>query len=143
MKTDKHKTKVLFLIEKPEIIDGKNIGSDVFAYFPENIEGWGKRACYAHIGQHSVCSIEYANECKQAHYNEYQDLLKELISIGYNLDIQNVNQVVTYHRQPTPSEIKFGHGATHYRDFNIRTCIKRDGNLKKRLKADDGLIYTR
>lgn len=50
---------------------------------------------------------------------------------------------LTYHRNPTASEIKFGHGAIHYRDFPVAECLKKDGDAKKRLKADDGLIYTR
>jgi hypothetical protein len=50
---------------------------------------------------------------------------------------------VTYHRKPTAGEIKFGHGAIHYRDFPVAQCLKKDGDLKKRMKADDGLIYTR
>jgi hypothetical protein len=54
-----------------------------------------------------------------------------------------------YHRKPTAFEIKFGWGATHYRDFPLSECIKeknKDGLpiLKQRLKAkNDGLIYTR
>ena len=51
--------------------------------------------------------------------------------------------MITYSRKPTAAEIKFGHGATHYRDFPIWECKKKDGSIKKRLKADDGLIYTR
>jgi hypothetical protein len=52
--------------------------------------------------------------------------------------------VFTYHRKPTAGEIKFGHGATHYRDFHITECRDpKTGDPKKRLKADDGLIYTR
>ena len=51
---------------------------------------------------------------------------------------------ITYHRKPTASEIKFGYGATHYRDFPVAECLKKDGDLKQRLKAkNDGLIYTR
>ena len=50
---------------------------------------------------------------------------------------------IEYHRKPTAGEIKFGHGATHYRDFPIAECVKKDGSIKKRLKAkNDGLIYT-
>ena len=49
-----------------------------------------------------------------------------------------------YHRKPTPAEIKFGHGATHYKSFDESICLKPDGTLKKRLKCPiDGLIYTR
>lgn len=50
----------------------------------------------------------------------------------------------TYHRNPTPYEIKFGYGATHYKDFDESICFKADGTIKKRLKCPiDGLIYTR
>lgn len=50
----------------------------------------------------------------------------------------------TYHRKPTESEIRFGHGAIHYKDFSFDESHKKDGSLKKRLKCNvDGLIYTR
>lgn len=49
-----------------------------------------------------------------------------------------------YHRKPTQREIKFGHGATHYKSFDESVCTKKDGTIKKRLKCPyDGLIYTR
>lgn len=52
--------------------------------------------------------------------------------------------LITYHRKPTASEIKFGHGATHYKDFLAKDVTKKDGTLKKRHKCiNDGLIYTR
>jgi len=52
--------------------------------------------------------------------------------------------LVTYHRKPTASEIKFGHGATHYLDFPIDEVKKKDGTIKKRVKCKvTGLIYTR
>jgi hypothetical protein len=51
---------------------------------------------------------------------------------------------LTYHRKPTASEIKFGHGATHYKDFSSDIYLKKNGEIKKRLKCPvDGLIYTR
>lgn len=52
-------------------------------------------------------------------------------------------KALTYHRKPTASEIKFGHGATHYRDFMPSEYLKKDGTtIKKRIKAsNDGLIY--
>jgi hypothetical protein len=53
-------------------------------------------------------------------------------------------KTITYHRKPTASEIKFGYGAIHYREFLPCACRKPDGSYKKRIKAkDDGLIYTR
>lgn len=49
-----------------------------------------------------------------------------------------------YHRKPTESEIKFGHGAIHYQNFTQRHYLKTDGTIKKRLKCPHtGLIYTR
>lgn len=59
------------------------------------------------------------------------------------LELRNITEL-TYHRKPTAGEIKFGHGATHYRDFPVSECLKKDGEIKNRLKAkNDGLIYTR
>jgi hypothetical protein len=140
MKKDKHKTKVLFLIERPEVIDGKDIGSNVFAYFPEIDEGKGRKMCYAHIGQHSVCHADYAAECKPARFAEFKDLMCELESLGYNLDIQNTTEA---HRPPRPCEIKFGHGATHYKDFPISQVLRKDRTFKTRVKCPiDGLIYS-
>ena len=77
MKKDTHKTKVQFLKNKDEL----------FAYFPNEIHSSNLRTCYAHIGQHSPCSIEYANEAKKATKREYKELQKELENIGYNLEI--------------------------------------------------------
>jgi hypothetical protein len=52
--------------------------------------------------------------------------------------------MITYSRKPTASEIKFGHGATHYKDFVAHEVTKKDGTIKKRHKCPiDGLIYTR
>jgi hypothetical protein len=59
------------------------------------------------------------------------------------LPVRSDVKVLTYHRNPTAGEIRFGHGAIHYRDFPVAQCLKKDGSVKKRLKADDGLIYTR
>lgn len=82
---DTNKTDVLFLIEKPE----GNLPCNVFAFFPKNVYSDNSKMfdCYAHIGQHSSCHIDYAKECKQATQEQYADLLKELESIGYNLNV--------------------------------------------------------
>lgn len=51
---------------------------------------------------------------------------------------------LTYHRSPTPSEIRFGYGAIHYKDFDREICIKSDGKVKKWLVCPfDGLRYYR
>lgn len=60
------------------------------------------------------------------------------------LNISGVQErIITYSRKPTQSEIRFGHGATHYKSFYESACKKKDGTIKKRLKCPiDGLIYT-
>lgn len=52
---------------------------------------------------------------------------------------------VTYHRPPTPSEVRFGHGATHYREFPVGECCKPGTRILKRwfTAPDDGLRYYR
>jgi hypothetical protein len=52
---------------------------------------------------------------------------------------------VTYHRNPTTGEIRFGEGAIHYRTFDVEEClIVGTRILKQWFKADDdGLRYYR
>lgn len=60
--------------------------ADIFAYFPDLVaDNKGNKTCYSHIGQHSACSEEYANESRKATKEESQPLSDELISIGYDL----------------------------------------------------------
>lgn len=48
------------------------------------------------------------------------------------------------HRQPTASEIRFGHGAVHYRDFTLADFWDyKEHRIKSKIQADDGLIYSR
>ncbi len=94
MKKDTYKTPVIFYWEK---ITEENPTSDIFAFFPNENYYHALHplfkdtfTCYAHIGQHSGCSIKYANECKQCENpNEYNNLKNELEGLGYNLDIKN------------------------------------------------------
>ena len=67
---------------------------DLMAYFPYMVSSKGFKTCYAHIGQHSACSPDYAKECRPATPTEYADLQKELISIGYELKISKKNLAV-------------------------------------------------
>lgn len=50
-----------------------------------------------------------------------------------------------YHRQPTPGEIAFGHGAIHYRTFPIAECTWPGTRILKAwlVAPDDGLRYYR
>jgi hypothetical protein len=45
--------------------------------------------CYSNVGQHSVCSIDWVNSQAKATKKQYQPLLKELQSIGYEVEIIN------------------------------------------------------
>jgi hypothetical protein len=61
-----------------------------------------------------------------------------------SLPVRDDVKTVQYHRNPTPGEVRFGYGATHYRDFHRDECTKKDGTLKKWFVAkDDGLRYYR
>lgn len=153
-KQKKVKIDVLFLMQKPE----GNLPCNVFAYFPNenyysegNIgyggvtaENWqDMKTCYAHIGQHSSCHVDYAKKCRQAYYKEYMNLLQELYNIGYDCNILNDHEF-EFHREPTEYEIKFGHGATHYRMFTASQIgINKKGLLKTIFKSkDDNLFYS-
>lgn len=50
-------------------------------------------------------------------------------------------QTLTYWRNPTQDEIKFGYGALHYIEVPISRALKPDGKPRKSLKWDDGLMY--
>lgn len=54
-------------------------------------------------------------------------------------------ETLTYHRPPTKSEIRFGHGATHIADFTIEECCHKGTRIpKKWIKSPyDGLRYSR
>lgn len=135
-------TQVKFLMEKPE----GDLPCNVFAFFPElpGNNQPGMFTSYAHIGQHSPCHVDYANECKEATTNEYLPLLRELIEQGYN-DLQIMNsQTIQCHRPPTKGEIKFGEGATHYRDFPLSVIGLKKGKAEWKdwfIAPDDGLRY--
>ena len=81
------KCKAAFLID----IDGDFKGG-VTAVFCDNPE-WankGRWLCYAHTGQHSECSREWAvdrTERRNCTMAERQDLLAELASIGYDVEV--------------------------------------------------------
>ena len=60
------------------------------------------------------------------------------------LPIREGVEFVTRHRKPTPAEIRFGEGATHYRDFPVsEVCFPGTRIAKAWFVADDGLRYYR
>lgn len=81
---------------KTQFLFEKDSDTEVFAFFPEMDynDTPGLKTCYAHIGQHSACHIDYAAECKPAGPEHYQQLKEELESIGYELEVLNSDQNV-------------------------------------------------
>ena len=62
----------------------------------------------------------------------------------FSLPLRDDVESVTYHRPPTRAEIRFGYGATHYRQFSIEECCHANTRrLKAWFVADDGLRYYR
>ncbi len=51
-------------------------------------------------------------------------------------------EFLEYYRKPIKTEVKFGYGALHYRDFEFEKCFDENGILKLKIQAsDDNLIY--
>lgn len=50
---------------------------------------------------------------------------------------------ITYHRPPTPAEIRFGEGATHYRTFPVEAVCHPGTRFAKKwfVAQDEGLRY--
>lgn len=142
MKKDTKKTKVKFLVNLRIGCEG------VFAFFPDQKYNSFEKdifQSYAHLGQHSGCHIDFANESRKATPKEYKSLFEELENYcGYNLEIVDHNEpLISCRREPTEYEIKFGEGAIHYRDFTPSEIgLNKKGELKIRFRADDNLFYS-
>ena len=73
------KTKVLFVKSK----------GDIVAVMPYEL-GTDKPStmtCYAHVGQHSACSDKWVKNQPVASAEEYKDLLNELVSMEYDVEV--------------------------------------------------------
>lgn len=90
-------TRVCFRIDKQKDENGYR---EVTAVFVDEIGTSDPftRSCYAHIGQHSVCSIAWIMQTAPAKPEEYTPLLAELKAIGY--DDLKVLQRFTRKAQP-------------------------------------------
>jgi len=60
------------------------INKELLAIFPTLPANRGNMVVYAHIGQHGEASIEYIQSGRPALPEEYDDLLQELVSMGYD-----------------------------------------------------------
>lgn len=87
MQQDTYTTKVVFLLEQNA--EGYTMSDGVFAFFPEEAynEDVNLRSCYAHVGQHSACHVDYASGCKLASKVRYAPLKAELEGLGYVLEV--------------------------------------------------------
>lgn len=83
-------TDVVFLFEQDE--------DTVFAFFPceHYNHDLSLRTCYAHVGQHSACAIDYANGKRIAKEEDYKALKNELEGIGYKLNVLNYRHATHY-----------------------------------------------
>lgn len=67
------------------------------------------------------------------------------LNLNHRLPVRDDVSAVTYHREPTKTEIRFGHGAIHYRDFTVEECTHPGTRVLKHWfkSPDDGLRYYR
>jgi hypothetical protein len=66
-------------------------------------------------------------------------------NLEHRLPIRDDVTETEYHRPPTPSEVKWGAGATHYRTFPVEEVCFPGTRIAKRwfVASDDGLRYYR
>lgn len=51
------------------------------------------------------------------------------------------DKTITYHRNPTKAEIRFGEGAAHHRDFYYYECTRDGENFKKWLTDENDVRW--
>lgn len=49
--------------------------------------------------------------------------------------------MVTYRRNPTQSEIRFGYGCQHFVDIPLSECLNKSGKPKKRIQHNGKCWY--
>lgn len=57
---------------------------EIIAFFPDHLASYGRISCYQHIGQHGEGDSLFSAYTKPATPEEYADLKRELIRIGYD-----------------------------------------------------------
>jgi len=94
------------------------------------------------LDKYSKIEMDYPDLANMALEMEAKGYTFEYGLCGTPFNLREMENTITYHRQPTKAEIKFGHGAKHYKDFPLSQCTKPDGNYKKWLICTiDGLRY--
>jgi hypothetical protein len=99
MSKDNYVTDVIFRVDTTK--DFKGI---VYALFPHEVnDSKGSVLSFQHVGQHSSADYRHCiNKSRLATHTEYNDLKKELESLGYNLNVikkQNYTKFLeSYHK---------------------------------------------
>jgi hypothetical protein len=74
----------------------------------------------------------------------YDYTMAQAVSMVKDTIEELLDKPVTFHRNPTQSEIRFGYGATHYKDFILGDVVKQCGAIKAWIVCPyDGLRYYR
>ena len=84
MKKDNYKTDIVFRVDT-----SKDFKGTVFALFPHEVWDFkGNVTTYQHVGQHSGADYKYCIQTSRlATENEYNDLKKEMESLGYDINV--------------------------------------------------------
>jgi len=72
---------------KDRVIFRKWANGDIIAFLPDNEASTGMIDTYEHVGQHGEGSPEEVYDTQPARPQEYQPLLDELTSLGYDLRV--------------------------------------------------------
>lgn len=73
--------------DKTVVLFRKDFTGEITAVMPELPSNHGRLVCYAHIGQHSMCTLDwFLMHTKPASVDEYSSLKSELESLGYDVE---------------------------------------------------------
>jgi hypothetical protein len=95
---DTEETPVVFRFVEGEV-------TAVFPCEPADLDG-RSMACYAHVGQHSGCSHEFARSGRPAKPAEYAALKAELEGPPYRYHLKVYNRVQPAHREAFRAEVQ-------------------------------------
>lgn len=103
-KQDEHETPVLFRVHRSP----KKHGAEVTAVFPCEPHDTAGRymTCYAHIGQHGSCGLEWYYQTRPAKPEEYDDLRRELESYPYGYRLKVYQRMQPVHREAFRKEVR-------------------------------------
>ena len=92
---ERTEAKIAFFIDKKRQRIARGCGRtpgyaprEVTAVFTDS-GNYRMKECYAHVGQHGTCSVDWiAENCRPATYAEYKELYDELNgAVGYDIEV--------------------------------------------------------